>query len=84
MAFAILQRTQTLGILRTVGVSRREILGTILWETLGIAAIATALGLALGHVLAIGLVDLVLRTPEAGPLGPLPYPPAPPTPPHQG
>ncbi|HEX7236820.1 MAG TPA: FtsX-like permease family protein [Gammaproteobacteria bacterium] len=62
MAFAILQRTQTLGILRTLGVSRGEILQTILWETAGIAAIATALGLVLGHVLAIGLVGLVLRT----------------------
>jgi len=62
MAFAILQRTQTLGILRTLGVSRREILGTILWETLGLAAIATTLGLVLGHLLAIGLVGLVLQT----------------------
>jgi len=62
MAFAILQRTQTLGILRTLGVSRGEILGTILWETLGLAAIATALGLVLGHLLAIGLVGLVLQT----------------------
>jgi putative ABC transport system permease protein len=62
MAFAILQRTQTLGILRTLGVSRAEILGTILWETLGLAAMATALGLALGHFLAIGLVGLVLQT----------------------
>jgi len=62
MAFAILQRTQTLGILRTLGVSRREILATILWETLGLAAIATTLGLVLGHLLAIGLVGLVLQT----------------------
>jgi putative ABC transport system permease protein len=62
MAFAILQRTQTLGILRTLGVSRGEILGTILWETIWLAAVATALGLALGHFLAIGLVGLVLQT----------------------
>jgi putative ABC transport system permease protein len=62
MAFAILQRTQTLGILRTLGVSRTEILQTILWETAGIAAVATALGLVLGHALAIGLVGLVLQT----------------------
>ena len=62
MAFAILQRTQTLGILRTLGVSRAEILQTILWETAAIAAVATGLGLLLGHVLAIGLVGLVLRT----------------------
>jgi len=62
MAFAVLQRTQTLGILRTLGVSRSEILQTILWESVGLAAVATALGLLLGHLLAIGLVDLVLRT----------------------
>ena len=62
MAFAILQRTQTLGILRALGVSRAEILQTILWETAGIALVATALGLFLGHLLAIGLVGLVLRT----------------------
>jgi putative ABC transport system permease protein len=62
MAFAILQRTQTLGILRTLGVSRAEILQTIVWESLSLAAVATTLGLVLGHVLAIGLVDLVLRT----------------------
>ena len=62
MAFAVLQRTQTLGILRTLGVSRAEVLQTILWETAGIAVVATALGLVLGHMLAIGLVELVLRT----------------------
>jgi putative ABC transport system permease protein len=62
MAFAILQRTQTLGILRTIGVSRAEILQTVLWETAVIAVVATALGLLLGHVLALGLVGLVLRT----------------------
>jgi putative ABC transport system permease protein len=62
MAFAILQRTQTLGILRTIGVSRAEILQTILWETAAIAAVATVFGLLLGHVLALGLVGLVLRT----------------------
>ena len=62
MAFAILQRTQTLGILRTLGVSRGELLRTILVEAAGIAVIATGLGLALGHALAIGLVGLVLQT----------------------
>ena len=62
MAFAILQRTQTLGILRTLGVSRAELLQTILAEAAGIAIVATALGLALGHALAIGLVGLVLET----------------------
>ncbi len=62
MAFAILQRTQTLGILRALGVSRGEILQTILWEATGVAILATGLGLVLGHLLAIGLVGLVLQT----------------------
>jgi putative ABC transport system permease protein len=62
MAFAILQRTQTLGILRTLGVSGAEILRTILWEAASIAVVASGLGLLLGHLLAVGLVGLVLRT----------------------
>jgi putative ABC transport system permease protein len=62
MAFAVLQRTQTFGILRTLGVSRDELLRTIGVEAVSIAIVATALGLALGHALAIGLVDLVLQT----------------------
>jgi putative ABC transport system permease protein len=62
MAFAVLQRTSTLGVLRALGVSRGEMVSSVLWEATAIAAVATALGLALGHVLAIGLVDLVLRT----------------------
>jgi putative ABC transport system permease protein len=62
MTFAVLQRRGTLGILRTVGVTRTEVLGTVLLEALAIAGVATALGLALGQVLAFGLVDLVLGT----------------------
>ena len=63
MAFAILQRTQTLGVLRDARrVTRRRSCRRFCWETAGIAAVATALGLLLGHLLAIGLVGLVLRT----------------------
>jgi putative ABC transport system permease protein len=62
MAFAILQRTQTLGILRAIGVSRAEIMWLVAFEAAIVGAIATILGVALGHVLAIGLIDVVLRT----------------------
>jgi putative ABC transport system permease protein len=62
MAFAVLQRTRTLGILRAMGVSRREILTSIVLEAAVIAAIAAAIGLVLGHALATGLVGLVLQT----------------------
>jgi putative ABC transport system permease protein len=62
MAFAVLQRTRTLGILRAMGVARREILASIVLEAAVIAAIAAAIGLVLGHALATGLVGLVLQT----------------------
>jgi putative ABC transport system permease protein len=62
MTFAVLQRRATLGILRTLGVTHTEILGTVLLEALAIASVATALGLLLGQALAFGLVDLVLGT----------------------
>ncbi len=62
MTFAVLQRTSTLGVLRALGVSRGEMVRSVLWEAGTIAVAATALGLVFGHVLAIGLVELVLRT----------------------
>jgi putative ABC transport system permease protein len=62
MSFAILQRRATLGVLRAIGVTPRQLLGAVLVETAVLGAVATALGLLLGHVLAGSLVDLVLRT----------------------
>jgi putative ABC transport system permease protein len=62
MSFAIVQRRATLGVLRALGLQRRELLGSVLIEAICVGAAATAIGLALGHVLARGLVDLVLRT----------------------
>jgi len=62
MSFAILQRRTTLGVLRAIGVSRRELLGSVLVEALCVAVAATVLGLVFGHWLASGLVELVLRT----------------------
>jgi putative ABC transport system permease protein len=62
MSFAIVQRRATLGMLRAVGVTRAELLGMVLLEALCLAIVATSIGLVLGHVLATGLVDLVLRT----------------------
>jgi putative ABC transport system permease protein len=62
MAFAIVQRRKVLGALVAIGFSRRQLLAAMLLEALAIGATATVAGLALGHVLAQGLVDLVLRT----------------------
>jgi putative ABC transport system permease protein len=62
MSFAIVQRRATLGVLRALGLQRRELLLSVLIEAIGLGTAATLIGLALGHVLARGLVDLVLRT----------------------
>jgi len=62
MSFAIVQRRATLGVLRAIGLTRREVLGTVLLEAVALGSIAAAVGLLLGHVLATRLVDLVLRT----------------------
>lgn len=62
MSFAVVQRRSTLGILRALGVRRRELVTSILLEALALGGAATLLGLGLGHALASGLVDLVLRT----------------------
>ena len=62
MSFAIVQRREIFGVLRALGVSRRQMLLSILLEAAVIGSAATILGLVLGHGLAIGLIDLVLRT----------------------
>jgi putative ABC transport system permease protein len=62
MSFAIVQRRATFGVLRALGLQRRELLGSVLVEALGLGVAATLAGLALGFLLARGLVDLVLQT----------------------
>lgn len=62
MSFAVVRRRPTLGVLVALGVSRGELLGTIMLEALGLGVVATACGLVLGHVLAGALIDSVLQT----------------------
>lgn len=62
MSFAIVQRREVFGVLRAVGVNRDQMFLSILLEAGAIGTVATLLGLALGHVLATGLVDLTLAT----------------------
>ena len=62
MSFAVVQRRGTFGVLRAIGVSRRQLLAGVLGEALAIGALATTAGILLGQQLAGGLVDLVLRT----------------------
>ena len=62
MSFAIVQRRAVFGTLLAIGLARRDLLVSVWLEALALGAVATALGLALGHALAQGLVDLVLAT----------------------
>ena len=62
MSFAVVQRRSVFGVLRAIGVSRGQLLTSVLVEALAIGALATAVGIVLGQQLAGVLVDLVLRT----------------------
>ncbi len=62
MSFAVVQRRQLLGMLRALGVSRRQIFIGILGEALLLGLVGTLLGGLLGLWLGSGLVHLVTRT----------------------
>jgi len=62
VSLAVLQRQKTLGILRSLGVSRYELMVLILLETAVVGTLATVTGILVGLVLAQGLLQLVTRT----------------------
>jgi len=64
--FSILvaQRTRELGLLRAIGASREQVLGSVLGEAGAVGLIGSGLGLALGFALALGLLGLM-----RGPMG---------------
>src|SRR5690606_8237232 len=73
MSFAMVQRRAIVGTMLAIGLSRRDLLLGVLAEALAIGVLATIIGLAAGHALAQGLVDLMLRTvgdPAFAALGP--------------
>ncbi len=60
--FSVVQRRALIGRLRAIGVTRGEVLRLILAEAAWIGVAGSAVGIALGLVLARGLVRLVTRT----------------------
>lgn len=60
--FLVLRRTRTIGILRSLGVSRGELLRSVLGEALWVGIPGTAVGLVLGALLGSGLTGLVVQT----------------------
>ena len=55
LSTTVAQRTRELATLRTLGASRRQVLASVMLESLVIGAVASALGLVLGPALARGL-----------------------------
>ena len=62
MTFAVLRRRPELGTLRLLGVTRAELFGRVLAESLLLGLVGSLLGLAFGVVVGSGLVRLVTRT----------------------
>ena len=62
VTFSVVQRRPVLGILRALGMTRRELFVMILTEAVCLALIGTALGLALGVLMGRGAVQAVTQT----------------------
>lgn len=62
MTFAVLRRRTLLGSLRTLGCTRGQLFALVLGESLALALIGSAAGIALGILTGWGLVQLVTRT----------------------
>src|SRR5215469_3497635 len=58
-AITVAQRNQENGLLRALGASRRQVLGSVLAEAVAVGAIAAVLGLAGGFAVATGLKALL-------------------------
>ncbi len=51
LALSISERTREIGMLRAVGMTRRQVRAMVRWESIGVAALGALVGLALGSVL---------------------------------
>ncbi|MGZ8687121.1 MAG: ABC transporter permease [Gaiellaceae bacterium] len=58
LSITIAQRTREFATLRTIGASRRQVLGSIVLESLVVGVVASLAGLFLGLALATGLFEL--------------------------
>ncbi|MGA9761294.1 MAG: FtsX-like permease family protein [Gaiellaceae bacterium] len=59
LSITVAQRTREMATLRTIGASRRQILGGVLAEGLTIGALASLIGIGVGILLAAGLSSLM-------------------------
>ncbi|MCH7653342.1 MAG: ABC transporter permease [Chloroflexi bacterium] len=62
MTFSVLQRRALIGVLRAIGVTRRQVFALIMGEALVIGLVSSVLGATLGVFLGRALVQVVTRT----------------------
>jgi putative ABC transport system permease protein len=62
VTFSVVQRRPIIGIMRSLGTTRRQIFTMILGEALLLGAIGTILGLALGIIMGRAVVGLIAQT----------------------
>ena len=62
VTLSVIQRRPLFGQLRVVGITRGELFGSVMIETLVFAVLGTAAGLLLGYLLGSALLTLVTRT----------------------
>jgi len=62
MTFSVVQRRTYIGLLRSIGVTRKEIFSIILNEAIFLGLIGSIIGIFLGMMLAKGMVQLVSQT----------------------
>ena len=55
----VAQRTRELALLRALGASRRQVLTSVMLESLAVGLVSSILGLALGVLVAVGLQELL-------------------------
>ncbi|MGH8131002.1 MAG: ABC transporter permease, partial [Steroidobacteraceae bacterium] len=64
LSFLAVRRRSVAGTALALGLTPRQLFGTMLAETMTLGAVGTGLGLVLGHLLGAGLTGLVLQTIE--------------------
>ncbi len=62
VSFAVVQRRATIGVLRALGATRREVLGVVLAEAAVLGVAGAVCGVLLGLLLGRGLIGLVSQT----------------------
>jgi putative ABC transport system permease protein len=59
LALSVFERTRELGLLRAVGMARRQVRAMVRWESVVIALLGTCMGLAIGLCFAWAVVEAV-------------------------